>query len=147
MSPLLRRLLVGAVVLAGLPAAPAAAAAGLVPVARSASGSTSFFTLRNAGPACRTSGVPVVRLLRDGHRLPVERTYPAGAAARLVPTGALVSFSVQVPVPVPGPACAPADTVRLALGEGAQATFWGVSVPVCLGGRVDVSGFRVLMAH
>ena len=116
----------------------------LVPVASGASGPSSWFTLRNTGSTwCRTSTAPLVQLARGGRRLPVSVQPAADATARVVPPGALVSFDVRVL----SRACASAASVRLALADGATADLAGPGVGVCFGGRVAVSGFRVLLAH
>ena len=116
----------------------------LVPVASGASGPSSWFTLRNTGSTwCRTSTAPLVQLARGGRRLPVSVQPAADATARVVPPGALVSFDVRVL----SRACASAASVRLALADGTTADLAGPGVGVCFGGRVAVSGFRVLLAH
>ena len=130
----------GAGTSATAPAAPATGCS-LVPVLASDHAERTDFVLRNAGTkACRTPAAPVVRLAEDGRRVPVRVAYQDAAQARTVPPGGLATFSTSVL----GRRCAPTDTVSVALESG-RAVFSDAAVRVCRGGRLAVTGFRVVM--
>lgn len=152
MRTAVRRLVVlAALLVAALPASPAAASAGesatclstFLPVAQSTTDARSNFVLRNTGAAvCQLPAHPLVRLSRDGRRLPVRVQYDLDAAAvHVVPAGALVSFRATVA----GRRCRPADTVRVLLSGDSVVSFRGPTVPACRGGRLSISAYRVAM--
>ncbi len=126
---------------AAAPSATPTPGCSLVPVLASSNAERTGFVLRNAGTkACRTPDSPVVHLAKDGRRVPVRVVYQDAGRTWTVPPGALATFSASVP----GRRCTPTDTVSVALDSG-RAVFHDAAVSVCRGGRLTVTGFRVVM--